>query len=275
MNSKKKVLVPFDFSSVSENLVRNLQKWIPYPEPKIWLLHVIDQSQSSDQNTSLSLTQSKKRMDEFVESLTHTPALAFQTEAREGFPPERICQFASEKQIDLIVLLSHERSQLPQYVLGSVAEHVLHMALRPVLLLPGPTQKRNTDQPPLHNEGRIEQLVQMAERVLSESDGPHLKKILDRLRDVAIRHFAYEESPTGLYAEILEQHPHLENAFQELRMDHKKLLSLFDDWAHWADTEMITRSKDIHKGLEILRNHESREKDLILEAYYRDLVAAD
>ena len=44
-----------------------------------------------------------------------------------------VLQFASEQQVDLIVLSTHGRTGLARWVLGSVAEHVVRKAPCPVL----------------------------------------------------------------------------------------------------------------------------------------------
>jgi nucleotide-binding universal stress UspA family protein len=46
-----------------------------------------------------------------------------------------VCQYVREKSIDLIVMTTHGRSGISRLVYGSVAEHILHNAKIPVLLV--------------------------------------------------------------------------------------------------------------------------------------------
>ncbi len=71
------------------------------------------------------------------EEVRTRPAVA--TEVRvvetEGSVHEAICQEAKVLDADLIVMASHGHSGLAHLVLGSVAEHVLRAADRPVLIV--------------------------------------------------------------------------------------------------------------------------------------------
>jgi nucleotide-binding universal stress UspA family protein len=53
----------------------------------------------------------------------------------EGTPSGQVCQYVQEKGIDLIVMTTHGRSGISKFVYGSVAEHILHNAKIPVLLV--------------------------------------------------------------------------------------------------------------------------------------------
>lgn len=66
-----------------------------------------------------------------------------------GEPVEEIIQLATERQIDLIVIGTHGRTGLSRWILGSVAETILHTAPCPVLtckLLPR-TELSHTPSP--------------------------------------------------------------------------------------------------------------------------------
>lgn len=59
-----------------------------------------------------------------------------QTEIRAGHATEQICKAASQPNIDLIVTSTHGRTGLKHALIGSVAEHVVRYAERPVLVVP-------------------------------------------------------------------------------------------------------------------------------------------
>jgi nucleotide-binding universal stress UspA family protein len=56
-------------------------------------------------------------------------------ETAVGDPASCICEYAREASIDLIVMSTHGRSGIAQWVYGSVASKVLHGASVPVLLV--------------------------------------------------------------------------------------------------------------------------------------------
>jgi universal stress protein A len=59
-----------------------------------------------------------------------------QTEIRAGHATEENCKAAGEPDIDLIVTSTHGRTGLKHALIGSVAEHVVRYAKRPVVVVP-------------------------------------------------------------------------------------------------------------------------------------------
>jgi nucleotide-binding universal stress UspA family protein len=62
--------------------------------------------------------------------------LPVQTEILPGTPVDEICAAAGDPEIDLIVTSTHGRTGLKHALIGSVAEHVVRYAERPVLVVP-------------------------------------------------------------------------------------------------------------------------------------------
>jgi nucleotide-binding universal stress UspA family protein len=62
--------------------------------------------------------------------------LPVQTETRPGPAVDEICAAASEPDVDLIVTSTHGRTGFKHALIGSVAEHVVRYAERPVLVVP-------------------------------------------------------------------------------------------------------------------------------------------
>ncbi len=54
----------------------------------------------------------------------------------EGFPHEEILNIAKEWEADVIVMGTHGRTGLSHLFSGSVAEHVIHHAIVPVMVIP-------------------------------------------------------------------------------------------------------------------------------------------
>jgi nucleotide-binding universal stress UspA family protein len=59
--------------------------------------------------------------------------------AELGSPADVILDVAAARRAELIVMMSHGRTGLGRWVLGSVSEHVVHHASAPVLVLRGGT----------------------------------------------------------------------------------------------------------------------------------------
>jgi nucleotide-binding universal stress UspA family protein len=62
--------------------------------------------------------------------------LSVQTEIRSGFAVDEICAAAGSPDVDLIVTFTHGRTGLKHALIGSVAEHVVRYAERPVMVVP-------------------------------------------------------------------------------------------------------------------------------------------
>ncbi|MCU0494458.1 MAG: universal stress protein [Chloroflexaceae bacterium] len=60
---------------------------------------------------------------------------AVEIEVRFGDPAEEIINVARAYHVDVVAMATHERNLLEHFLVGSVAEHVLHQLHIPVLLL--------------------------------------------------------------------------------------------------------------------------------------------
>ena len=55
----------------------------------------------------------------------------------EGRPVDEIIDFAENNDIDLIVMGTHEKTELQRILVGSVAENVIRHSRKPVLIVKG------------------------------------------------------------------------------------------------------------------------------------------
>jgi nucleotide-binding universal stress UspA family protein len=69
--------------------------------------------------------------------------LSVQTETLPGLAVDEICAAAGEPDVDLIVTSTHGRTGLQHALIGSVAEHVVRYAQRPVLVVPSWSQSES------------------------------------------------------------------------------------------------------------------------------------
>ncbi|QLG27521.1 universal stress protein [Halorarum halophilum] len=82
------------------------------------------------------LTEQAEDAVESVEEDGEAAGVTVETAVGEGRTHERILTAAEERDADLIVIGSHGRGGVERFVLGSVAEKVLRLADRPVLVVP-------------------------------------------------------------------------------------------------------------------------------------------
>jgi len=75
--------------------------------------------------------------DRLIEE-NHLTGLAIHREVREGSPFVEIIRFASEENMDLIVLSTHGHTGLAHVLLGSVTEKVVRKAPCPILTVHDP-----------------------------------------------------------------------------------------------------------------------------------------
>ena len=143
INIPKNILAPTDFSEVSSVAVAyaaklanamgaslHLHHAAPDPQAGDWAVesagmgHTLDQAAGADQEKLDTLLTADDRVNLTVES-----HVAF------GPPADRIIDYATEHDVDLIVMGTHGRGGIEKMWLGSVTEKVLRQADCPVLVV--------------------------------------------------------------------------------------------------------------------------------------------
>ena len=146
MFAPKSILVPTDFSEYSDKALMAAEDIARQFNAKIYLLHVVEALPQlcADQYCldpliikqveEESLRSARQKMQD---ELSRIKAAGVETEieVREGTAYREILKEQQEKQIDLIVIASHGRTGLINYLIGSVAEKVARSARCPVLLI--------------------------------------------------------------------------------------------------------------------------------------------
>ena len=122
----KEILLPTDFSAVSEAAMKVATELARETEARLHLVHVVppatDPSLGSEQLTRLGRL--------FGKDLVVEVALLSGRAARE------IAKYARDKSIDLIVISTHGRTGVSRALLGSVAEAVVRLSPCFVLTVP-------------------------------------------------------------------------------------------------------------------------------------------
>ncbi len=139
------ILVPIDFSSVTEEVLGHAQVVSGAFAGKLWLLHVAAPDpdfvgysagpQSVRDQMAKIFHQEHKQLQAEAEKLRDAGIDATAVLA-QGPTIETIMEEADRLNVDMIVLGSHGHGAMYQLLVGSVSEGVLHRATCPVLIVP-------------------------------------------------------------------------------------------------------------------------------------------
>lgn len=163
----KNILCPTDFSEFSGRALRHAMALARRFEAKLTVLHVIAYplAYGGDMpyfpNPPLVEDRSYKKeaeaeLRQFVEPAI-LDRVAINLEIRQGMPWREIRAAADAVGADLLVMGTHGRGGFERFILGSVAEKVLHSASCPVLTV-------------CHEEGRTWQAPGLISRILCATD---------------------------------------------------------------------------------------------------------
>lgn len=139
----ERILVPFDGSPLSE---RALERAVTrHPEADIVVLHVIDPIQAVYAAETAGLASAEEwpeRMRDLAESLCAAARelgaehdCEITTAIETGSPARAILGYASEHDIEHVIMGSHGRQGISRLVLGSVAETVMRQSPVPVTIV--------------------------------------------------------------------------------------------------------------------------------------------
>ena len=137
--SLRRVLFATDLSAYARAVVDCLIGLREAGVREVVLLHVVDQGLSYVQDAAgfdvigqLKLDAQRGLAEESAR--LEERGFAVRTRLEVGVPAQRIVQVAEEEDASLIAVGAYGRTLLEEMLLGSVAERVLHLARRPVLI---------------------------------------------------------------------------------------------------------------------------------------------
>jgi len=143
MIALKKVLLATDFSECAKTAEEYASAFADQFQAALHVLHVVvDTSLVTEAyGATLALTadyleqiknQAKSSIDKIMAESVKPGSLGFSA-IRMGSPPLEIVKYATEKEIDLIIIGTHGRGGFMHLLLGSCAEKVVRQAQCPVL----------------------------------------------------------------------------------------------------------------------------------------------
>ncbi len=130
---------------------------------------------------------------------------------------------------------------------------------------------------------RLDEMRHRCQRPLAPAQCRHLVEWLSQLRDQLALHFALEEA-YGYFDDPVEVAPRLSYAAESLRNEHRQLYLTLTSIVERAErllhngqlaTLALWIGPEFLRFDEALHDHESRENDLIYEAFDTDLGTGD
>ena len=143
------ILVPTDFSQCSlagteyaAFLAKNLHATLRLFHAMYPYTNYVFVDRAGVRLTGLAeaVEQTARQEMDALKQMDFLRGLPVQTEILPGPAVDEICAAAGEPEVDLIVTSTHGRTGLKHALIGSVAEHVVRYAERPVLVVPSRSQ---------------------------------------------------------------------------------------------------------------------------------------
>ncbi|MEM9219433.1 MAG: universal stress protein [Cyanobacteria bacterium P01_F01_bin.150] len=135
---RKSVLIPIDFSELSYQALIPAQE-LAEDSSCLKLIHVLAPLHPADPAAmwdTVSDEDRKQKVQDFTrDKLKEMGYDDIPIEVVIGDPTSKIVDYAQEKDVDLIVMLSHGRKGMSRFLIGSVAEQVVRLSHCPVLIL--------------------------------------------------------------------------------------------------------------------------------------------
>lgn len=139
----KKILVPVDFSTPSENALKVAAELAKRNNSELHILHVIELAESlfgaeqfnvNDEQIIFFMNMAKKRFDKFLEK-EYLKGIDVKDHVEPGSTALTIKDTVSSNDIDMIVMGSSGASGLQEIVIGSNTEKVVRYSEVPVLVV--------------------------------------------------------------------------------------------------------------------------------------------
>ncbi len=197
----KKILVALDGSDLSEGILPYARSFAKTLKIGVELLHVIDPTLrpttvEHGRYRDMLIAEREKNGDYLKKvAISFSDALTVDCTVEVGNPAEVIVDRAAADTGTLIAIATHGRSGVQRWLLGSVADKVLHAANNHLLLVRTTEETRNIEAVSLKSV-----LVPLDGSGLAESVIPHVVELAKEMKFeiVLLRVFGF---PTGYYAE--------------------------------------------------------------------------
>src|SRR5208283_1945933 len=142
----RKIMVATDGSELVKQAVKSAVEIAKVSEAKLYAINVIAMGSYSiihsldekwKKTMKKQLTIKGEKATAYVENVGNVANIDVESVILEGNPANEIIDFAENNDIDLIVMGTHEKTELQRFLVGSVAENVIRHSRRAVLIIKG------------------------------------------------------------------------------------------------------------------------------------------
>jgi len=149
----KKLLVPIDFSDVTDRVVAKAEQMARALGAEVLLMNVASNRQTiagigevpfvmtTPEVAASERFPEQKRQLAMLKSALHDKGIDAQSLFVAGSPAEEILAAADQHQVELIIMGSHGHGAFYELVVGTVTQSVLHHTCHAVLIVPSETYK--------------------------------------------------------------------------------------------------------------------------------------
>jgi nucleotide-binding universal stress UspA family protein len=150
----KKILVPLDGSKLAECVLPHVQAITTGCKiATVVFVRVVDPAKlsaslpaqgelgSQEKNRRELQSQRKKTAEAYLKKIVADTVIenaAIQYKVLEGKVAETLADWAEKNNVDLIIIASHGRSGISRWMMGSVADRILHSVCAPVFMIRAP-----------------------------------------------------------------------------------------------------------------------------------------
>jgi nucleotide-binding universal stress UspA family protein len=145
------ILVPVDFSEASFQAIEYAIEFAERVAARLIVFHAVNLAESFTANgygmydvdalEEAARRDAESQMQKFI-ALAKFHRVQFETVVRVAPAVSEISALAQERDVDLIITATHGRTGLKHLLMGSIAEHVVRHAPRPVLVVPSHPELR-------------------------------------------------------------------------------------------------------------------------------------
>ena len=133
----KKILVPLDGSKLAEGIVPRVEWLAKVHDGELTLIRVALAHTFPGMDPVQHQVNVVREAEEYlakVENNLRSVGVRVKSVVRYGNDAQEIVDHARDRDFDLIAMSTHGRTGLTQFVLGSVANKIIHTATVPILL---------------------------------------------------------------------------------------------------------------------------------------------
>ena len=133
-----RILVPTDGSETAAKAVEHAVDLAEQYDATLHVLSVVDPTRFSTvgvdpSSVLVAVEKGAREAVEAVEAAAEEAGVPTETTVVRGSPAQTITEYATDNDVDLVVMGTHGRTGLDRYLLGSVTERVVRTSSVPVL----------------------------------------------------------------------------------------------------------------------------------------------